>query len=89
MVPMWSRAWRFASVYAYAAIDILFTILWLSAFAAIASWVNAGKSQGGKDKKKPASCDVFAYGSKSKCTTAEADIALGVMLWYVPISSNT
>ncbi|KAI9661568.1 MAG: hypothetical protein M1821_008806 [Bathelium mastoideum] len=83
MVPMWSRAWRFANDYAYAAIDVLFAILWFSAFVAVASWVSAGKSLGSKDQKKPASCDVFAFGSASKCTTGEADIAFGVLILYI------
>jgi len=38
MVPMWTRAWRFANVYAYAAIDILYAILWFAASIAVAVW---------------------------------------------------
>ncbi|KAI9688018.1 MAG: hypothetical protein M1820_010325 [Bogoriella megaspora] len=64
-------------------------ILWFSAFIALATWVNAGKSKGGKDQKKPASCDVFAYGSSSKCTVAQADIAFGVFLFLLFIATST
>lgn len=38
MVPMWTRAWRFANVYAYATIDILYAILWFAASIAVAVW---------------------------------------------------
>ncbi|KAL9091925.1 MAG: hypothetical protein Q9165_004677 [Trypethelium subeluteriae] len=88
MVPMWSRALRFANVYAYAVVDLIFTVLWFSAFIAVETWVNSGKSQGGKDQKKAASCDVFAFGSSSKCTTGEAIIAFGVFIFHTHALSD-
>jgi len=49
MVPMWTRAWRFANVYAYAAIDLLYALLWFAAFIAVAVWRNDGLSSPSKD----------------------------------------
>ena len=87
MVPMWSRAWRFANVYAYAAIDLLFTVLWFAAFVAVAVWQAGGvkkstdKNQSGKGGG--GDCDNFAYGSASKCETAKASVGFGVIVWLL------
>ncbi|KAJ5576197.1 Tetratricopeptide TPR2 [Penicillium sp. DV-2018c] len=53
-VPMWPRARRFGNVYAFACVDILYTILWLSAWICLASYVAQGKSIGApsSDDKK-------------------------------------
>ncbi|KAI2694732.1 hypothetical protein CBS147332_9561 [Penicillium roqueforti] len=45
-VPMWPRARRFGNVYAFACVDILYSILWLSAWICLASYVAQGKSKG-------------------------------------------
>ncbi|KAJ5145781.1 Tetratricopeptide TPR2 [Penicillium bovifimosum] len=53
-VPMWPRARRFGNVYAFACVDILYSILWLSAWICLASYVAQGKSKGAstdQDKK--------------------------------------
>jgi translocation protein SEC72 len=76
MVPMWSRARRFANVYAFASLDCLSVILWLSAWAAVASYVSSGKGKG-KDTKK-SGCDNFKYGSPGRCKLSEAIIVFGV-----------
>ncbi|KIX10515.1 uncharacterized protein Z518_01598 [Rhinocladiella mackenziei CBS 650.93] len=83
MVPMWSRARRFANVYAFASLDGLSVILWLSAWAAVASYVSSGKGKG--DKEDASGCDNFKYGSASRCQLSEAIIAFGVieMLLFV------
>jgi len=77
MVPMWSRARRFANVYAYASLDGLSVVLWLSAWAAVASYVSTGKGKG--DKKDASGCDNFKYGSPGRCELSEAIIVFGVL----------
>lgn len=77
MVPMWSRARRFANVYAFAAIDSLSVVLWLSAWAAVASYVSAGKGKG--DKEDKSGCDNFKYGSPGRCKLSETIIVFGVI----------
>lgn len=76
MVPMWSRARRFANVYAFASVDSLAVILWLSAWAAVASYVSSGK---GKGTGKGSGCDNFKYGSAGRCELGEAIIFFGVV----------
>ncbi|KAI1626696.1 hypothetical protein EDD37DRAFT_620341 [Exophiala viscosa] len=75
MVPMWSRARRFANVYAFASIDCLAVILWLSAWASVASYISAGK---GKGTGTGSGCDNFKYGSKGRCELGETIIIFGV-----------
>jgi len=77
MVPMWSRARRFSNVYAFASLDGLSVVLWLSAWAAVASYVSAGKGKG--DKKNAEGCDNFKYGSPGRCKLSEAIIVFGVI----------
>ncbi|KAK6373860.1 hypothetical protein LTS17_007829 [Exophiala oligosperma] len=76
MVPMWSRARRFANVYAFACVDGLAVVLWLSAWAAVASYVSSGKGKG--DKKDASGCDNFKYGSPGRCKLSETIIVFGV-----------
>lgn len=91
-VPMWSRAWRFQNVYAYAAIDILFAILWFAAFIAVAVWRGRGMGggdggddgdddDGNDDKGDKGGCANFAFGSERKCTVAGATIGFGVIIF--------
>ncbi|KAK4938028.1 hypothetical protein LTR10_021435 [Elasticomyces elasticus] len=82
MVPMWSRARRFANVYAFASIDCLAVILWLSAWASVASYVSAGK---GKGTGTGSGCDNFKYGSQGRCELGETIIVFGVfeMLLFI------
>jgi len=42
MTPLFPRSRKFANPYAFAGVDIVFTILWLSGFAAMAAFNNAG-----------------------------------------------
>ncbi|KIW71108.1 hypothetical protein PV04_03313 [Phialophora macrospora] len=83
MVPMWSRARRFANVYAFASLDSFSVILWLSAWAAVASYVSSGKGKGEKEGKS--GCDNFKYGSPGRCKLSEAIIVFGVfeMLLFI------
>jgi hypothetical protein len=83
MVPMWSRAQRFASAYAFLAVDALYTILWFAAFIAVAMWNSAGIRKGGEDKKISAderNCATFAYGDEAKCNVSKAAVGVGVMV---------
>jgi translocation protein SEC72 len=74
---MWSRARRFANVYAFASLDSFSVILWLSAWAAVASYVSSGKGKG--DKEGKSGCDNFKYGSPGRCKLSEAIIVFGVL----------
>ncbi|KAF1832770.1 hypothetical protein BDW02DRAFT_570677 [Decorospora gaudefroyi] len=84
MVPMWSRAQRFASAYAFLAVDALYTILWFAAFIAVAMWNSSGIKKGAEEKKIPAderNCTTFAYGDESKCSVSKAAVGVGVMVF--------
>ncbi|KAJ5836485.1 Tetratricopeptide TPR2 [Penicillium robsamsonii] len=65
-VPMWPRARRFGNVYAFACVDILYSILWLSAWICLASYVAQGKSKG-------ASSDDDKKSTDTKSTTRRAE----------------
>jgi hypothetical protein len=67
---MWSRTARFANVYASATLDALSVLLWLTAWAAVASYVSAGKNKG--KNTKASGCDNFGLGSAAKCKISEA-----------------
>ena len=86
VVPMWTRAWRFANVYAYLAIDLLLTLLWFAAFIAVAVWQSRGVTQGvkdGKNKDSHDSCAHFAYGSATKCTVTKASAGMGAFVFLL------
>lgn len=78
MVPMWSRAQRFSNVYAFAALDTLSAVLWLSAWAAMASYVAEGKGRG--ENEKATGCDNFKFGSPGRCKVSQGIVFLGVIL---------
>lgn len=96
---MWPRARRFGNVYAFASVDALYTIFWLSAWICLASYVAQGKSLGAdtsdsksdsdsKTTTKRASdtktgCDNWHYGSAAKCKLSEATTIIGVFILYV------
>lgn len=93
-VPMWPRARRFGNVYAFATVDIIYTVFWFSAWVAVASYVAQGKSIGksssddktsstksGRASTSTASgCDNWAYGSASKCKVSTATTIIGVFI---------
>ncbi|KAF2824059.1 hypothetical protein CC86DRAFT_447621 [Ophiobolus disseminans] len=86
MVPMWSRAARFANAYAFLAIDVLYTILWFAAFIAVAMWNSSGIKEGAKDKKIPddeRNCTTFKWGSESKCNVSKASVGVGVVIFLL------
>lgn len=94
MVPMWSRAWRFAHVYAYLVTDVLFMVLWFAAFIAVSVWLDNGIRKGKKEDKassgsdsKGGACNHFGYGSKAKCETARAGIGFGVVIWLLWVAT--
>lgn len=78
MVPMWSRARRFSNVYAFATLDALSIVLWLTAWAAMASYVSEGKGKG--DKKDESGCDNFKLGSPGRCKISQGVIVIGVFV---------
>lgn len=91
---MWTRAWRFANVYAYAALDTLCTILWFAAAIAVGVWEAAGVKKGsnkqpgqsgpqGKNGGSSGGCSTFAYGSAAKCSTSKASVGFGVIIFLL------
>ncbi|KAL5119073.1 hypothetical protein ACEQ8H_002997 [Pleosporales sp. CAS-2024a] len=83
MVPMWSRAKRFANAYAFLALDFVYTILWFAASVAVAVWNSRGISQGAAERKLPASCTTFKFGSASKCAVSKASVGIGVIIFLL------
>lgn len=84
MVPMWSRAQRFASAYAFLAVDALYTILWFAAFIAVAMWNAHGIKEGAKKEKisdDDRNCTTFLYGDEAKCKVSKAAVGVGVMVF--------
>ncbi|KAG9948450.1 DUF410-domain-containing protein, partial [Aureobasidium melanogenum] len=83
IVPCWTRLWRLANPYIFFAIDSVFTIFWMSAFASMCAWTAKGIQKGAIEKKlsmSDASCSTFAFGSTSACNLAKATTGLGVAL---------
>ena len=83
MVPMWSRAARFANAYAFLAVDALYTVLWFAAFIAVALWNSSGIKEGAAEKKIPddeRNCTTFKWGSESKCNVSKASVGVGVVI---------
>ncbi|KAF2868296.1 hypothetical protein BDV95DRAFT_642912 [Massariosphaeria phaeospora] len=86
MVPMWSRAARFANAYAFLALDALYTVLWFAAFIAVAMWNSKGIREGAKDKKLDANdgnCTTFKFGNESKCSVSRATVGFGAVVLYL------
>ncbi|OCK79680.1 hypothetical protein K432DRAFT_382870 [Lepidopterella palustris CBS 459.81] len=86
MVPMWSRAQKFANAYAFIAVDALYTLFWFSAFISIALWNSQGIRQGAKDKhidENSGNCTTFAYGPEDKCKLSRATFGFGVLIWLL------
>ncbi|KAF2714824.1 hypothetical protein K504DRAFT_457020 [Pleomassaria siparia CBS 279.74] len=84
MVPMWSRAARFASAYAFLAVDALYTILWFAAFISVAVWNSQGIRGGAVAigaGKNDGNCSTFEYGDASKCKLSRATVGFGVIVF--------
>jgi hypothetical protein len=83
MVPMWTRAKRFANAYAFLSLDALYTIFWFAAFVAIAMWNAKGIKEGAKDKKIPdgeGNCTTFKWGPEDKCKLSRATVGMGAVV---------
>jgi hypothetical protein len=83
MVPMWSRAARFANAYAFLTVDALYTILWFAAFIAVAMWNAKGIKEGATDKKLKegdGNCTTFKFGPEKKCKLSRATVGLGAIV---------
>ncbi|KAL5459478.1 hypothetical protein PMIN06_002817 [Paraphaeosphaeria minitans] len=93
MVPLYSRTKRFANAYAFAAIDALYTILWLAAFAAVMAWNTQGVKEGAKSLKlsddAPKNCTIFKYGPEAKCSLSRVTVGFGVVILYALLSLLT
>jgi hypothetical protein len=89
MVPMWTRAWRFANIYAYLALDLLFALLWFAATIALGVWQSQGIKQGAQDHKddadaaKESECELWAWGNVSKCKVTKAAVGFGVVIFLL------
>jgi translocation protein SEC72 len=83
---MWTRTARYANVYAFATLDALSVILWLSAWAAVASYVSEGKGKG--KHTKGSGCDNFGLGSPAKCKLSEATIFFGVVIMLLFVATS-
>jgi hypothetical protein len=97
--PLWSRLWRVNNVYAYTAIDLLFSLLWFAAAVAVAVWNANGISKGEeaantkRDLFKRAvatktGCAAFAYGSESKCSVSKATVGFGVVIFLLFVATS-
>ncbi|SMY26677.1 unnamed protein product [Zymoseptoria tritici ST99CH_1A5] len=93
VVPLWSRAWRFCNVYAFATIDLLFCILWFAAAIAVAVW-NASEVTTTEKPKKEATpkrddtkeanpTKVLACGSETICKVSKATVGFAVILFFL------
>ncbi|KAF2112210.1 hypothetical protein BDV96DRAFT_498676 [Lophiotrema nucula] len=83
MVPMWSRASRFANAYAFLGLDALYTILWFAAFISVAMWNTKSIRNGEKEKKideGDGNCTTFAPGPESMCKLSRATVGFGIKL---------
>lgn len=80
-VPMWSRTVRFASAYAFAAVDLIYSFLWFAAFIAVATWNSDGMKAGAKEANVDSgNCSTFAYGNELKCNLSKATVGFGVVI---------
>ncbi|MCJ1355243.1 MAG: hypothetical protein MMC33_005234 [Icmadophila ericetorum] len=75
--PLFPRTQNFANPYWFAIVDVLYTILWLAAFASVAAWTKAGI----KDSTK--GCVSFMYGDETKCHLSQATVGFGVVIWLL------
>ncbi|KAK8257286.1 hypothetical protein IWZ00DRAFT_8164 [Phyllosticta capitalensis] len=80
-VPMWSRTVRFASAYAFALLDGLYTVFWFAAFICIATWNSEGMKKGADEQNaSSANCSTFKWGSEARCKVSKATVGFGVII---------
>ncbi|OAX81769.1 hypothetical protein ACJ72_03890 [Emergomyces africanus] len=89
-VPMWPRTRRFGNAYAFAVIDVLFSVLWFASWIAVTSYVVAGKGKkndsddddndNDNDKNNKSGCDAFKFGTPAKCNLSTGTAVLGVVV---------
>ncbi|PGH20352.1 hypothetical protein AJ80_03620 [Polytolypa hystricis UAMH7299] len=95
-IPLWPRTRRFANVYAFAALDVVYSVLWFSAWVAVATYVATGKSQGSGDDSdddddsddKKTGCEAFAFGSPAKCKLSTGTVILGVFVFLLFVATS-
>lgn len=86
MVPAWRRTKRFANVYAFLALDALYTILWFAAFIAVAMWNSKGIRNGAVDAgagKNNGNCTTFKFGNETKCKLSRSTVGLGAVVFIL------
>lgn len=80
--PVFQRIRPFSNAYVHAVVDIIYTILWLAAFACLTTWIRQG-SHAAKDwKSKDSLCEKFAWGPVSKCKLGQDTGLLSIITWY-------
>ncbi|KAJ6130682.1 hypothetical protein N7512_003462 [Penicillium capsulatum] len=83
-VPMWPRARRFGNVYAFATVDLVYTVFWFSAWVCLASDKDKSKTtRANHDKSSKGSCSDWAYGSEVKCNISTATTIIGVVIFLL------
>ncbi|KKZ68520.1 hypothetical protein EMCG_05804 [[Emmonsia] crescens] len=92
-VPLWPRTRKFGNAYAFAAVDVLFSILWFASWVAVASYVAAGKIAGDdddddKEQKEVSGCDAFKFGTPTKCNLSTGTIVLGVVIFLLFVATS-
>lgn len=78
--PVFQRIRRFSNAYVHGVLDIVYTILWLAAFASLMAWVEQG-SHAAKDwKSNDSLCEKFAWGPASKCKLGQDAWIMAVII---------
>lgn len=71
--------------------DGLLTLLWLSAWTSLTSYVTSGKGKGDLKNESgdlESGCANFAWGTPAKCTISEADIVFSVVMMLCFIATS-
>jgi len=77
---MWPRARRFGNVYAFATVDVLYSILWASAWICLASYVAQGKSKGSSSNDSKSS-NSDSKSSPKRATNTDTSTKTGCDNW--------
>ena len=76
IIPLWQRTKRLANPYVSTGLDLLFSIFWLAALAAVQVWTNTGISDSSKGY-----CENFRYGDKDKCVISYGTVFVAVLVF--------
>ena len=78
MIPLWQRTQKFSNAYATLAIDILFSIFWVAALAAVQVWTNGGIPDSTKGY-----CANFNFGDQDKCVISYGTVIIAVLIFVL------